>query len=142
MQKTRVQKSHATVSLNILEYSVVYTGETFFPPTGSAVCICLNSLVFHFAGSSIYSSFIYDISTQVLDFCDPKYRIVQKNSIKMHADKVWPKFSCNLIVGAEGCLSPEIQDWNKLQNCETVFCTWNPGLKRYWHHFFVFSNPK
>ena len=29
-------------------------------PTGSAVCICLNSLVFHFPSSSIYNSFIYD----------------------------------------------------------------------------------
>ena len=35
-------------------WNIVYWRGFLPTPTGSAVCICLNSLVFHFAGSSMY----------------------------------------------------------------------------------------
>ena len=46
-------------SVPTLFFSIVYRHDFLYIETGSAVCIWLNSLVYHFAGSYINNAFIY-----------------------------------------------------------------------------------
>ena len=63
--KTRILRKILTAGpvaesrASILLSSIVYRHDFLPIPSGSAVCIWHNILIFHFAGSSTYNSFIY-----------------------------------------------------------------------------------